>query len=56
MNKQMVLSYNELIKELKLNFNLICSLDDIRLYFEPTIFEEELDLKAQANILSLQYD
>lgn len=56
MNKSIVLSYNELIKQLKLNFNLDCSLEDIRLYFEPNIFEEELDLKTQAKILSLCYE
>jgi len=56
MNKSVILSYNELVKQLKLNFNYNCTLEEVRLYFEPTIFEEELDLKIQANVLGLYYE
>lgn len=56
MHKPVILSYNELVKQLKLNFNLDCDLNEVRLHFEKTIFEEELDLKIQAKNLNLCYD
>jgi hypothetical protein len=39
------LSYNEIIRQLKVNFNFDATIDDIYLYFEPTIFEETEDLE-----------
>lgn len=55
-SKNMILSYNELKKQLLLNFNMDVTIEDIRLYFEPTINEEVDDLLLMSKNLNLFYE
>ncbi len=52
-NKGLKLSYNEIVRLVKSNFNYTITLKDVELYFEPNINEERLDLQLQMNNLGL---
>ncbi len=53
--KNMVLSYNEIQRQLKIEFNIVVTLEDVLLYFETTINEEKEDLKQQVKNLGVGY-
>ena len=50
------LSYNEIIRQIKLNFNYDVTREDVEQYFEPNGSEYELDKQLQINNLGLRYD
>lgn len=56
MHKSIDLSYNEYVKQIKLNFNYDVTLEDIRLYFEPNVQEDVLDLRLQLSNLGIMYE
>ncbi len=53
-NKSLKLSYNEIARMVKEDFNYDVTIDEVRLYFEPTIAEEELDMQLQMGNLGLK--
>jgi hypothetical protein len=46
------LSNEEIVELLDVNFNYKVTIDDIKLFFEPTIDEESLDLQLQMKHLT----
>ncbi len=53
--KNIQLSYNEIGKHLRLMFNTDATIEDIQLYFEPTIEEDILDLELLTKNLGYSY-
>lgn len=53
-NKNM--SFEIIIQKLKFDFNFDATVDDLMLYYEPTIVEEVEDLQQTMLNLGIQYD
>lgn len=52
-NKNLILSYNEYVRVIKRDFNYTATVEEVRLYFEPTIEEDIIDLQLQMNNLGI---
>lgn len=50
------IDYNEIIQQLKTNFNQDFELSDLVTYYEPYYWEEVLDLKQQMCNLGIRYE
>jgi broad specificity polyphosphatase/5'/3'-nucleotidase SurE len=50
------IDYNEIIQQLKTNFNQDFELSDLVTYYEPYYWEEVLDLKQQMYNLDIRYE
>lgn len=54
--KNIELSYNEIKKHLLIEFNHDVKLEDIILYFEPNLYEDQIDIQQQINNLGIVYE
>lgn len=50
------INYNEIIQQLKTNFNQDFKISDLITYYEPYYWEEVLDLQQQMYNLGIKYE
>jgi hypothetical protein len=55
LHKNIKLSYNEIQKQLIINFNYKASIEDIILYYEANLREEIIDIQLLTNNLGIRY-